>query len=101
MEEEHGAARSTDPQTSHDAAKRESVGKIFAEILEQLRHSPHGMTNWELTRAIGRPYSSITPRMVKLEEKGHIYRSGPRFSENGYHKFRNQTVWNFISTPSL
>lgn len=69
------AARSTDPSTSHDAARRASSRAAADSELVLLAHADageRGLTGYELAAATGRWYSSVGPRRPGLERLGLI-----------------------------
>tara|TARA_R110000868_G_scaffold137858_1_gene351519 strand:- start:1295 stop:1603 length:309 start_codon:yes stop_codon:yes gene_type:complete len=75
------AARSTDPDTSTDAAVRIRGSRANAKemaALNILRQNPDGLTSHEITDAIGENWGSITPRLKPLMKKGLIEDSGLR-----------------------
>ena len=71
-------SRNSDPITSDRAAETVHVEKVEGIILLHLRNWPAGLTCIELAHSTGLARDSISPRMVKLEEKGLIYRDGTR-----------------------
>ncbi len=69
------AARSTDPSTSHDAARRASSRAAADSELVLLAHADageRGLTGYELEAATRRPYQSVGPRRPGLERLGLI-----------------------------
>ena len=76
----HKLARNDDPQTSKDAAREVSSGKMLTLVYnEVVKAKGWGITTKEI-RAIypDLPYSSITARPAALEEDGKIYYAGDR-----------------------
>jgi hypothetical protein len=81
-------ARTTDPQTSHDAAAKVGGGKLQDLILATLQawrdkdlaagEAVSGGTGKELADHTGRPLNSITPRFAALRRMGLIHASGRR-----------------------
>ena len=72
-------ARKTDPETSHEAARRSTgilLPKLDDEILEALRQAqPYGLTIREMCDKLPhRQHVSISPRTKPLEEMGKIRR---------------------------
>lgn len=77
------AARATDPQTSHDAAKRVagSAGQHRAAILEALRAGPAGQT--EIARRTGMTVAAVSKRLCELRRAEMIERAGETVSGTG------------------
>ena len=71
-------SRNSDPITSDEAAKLVHVEHVEGVIVRHLKFWPAGLTCIELAGSTGLPRDSISPRMVKLEYKGLIYRDGTR-----------------------
>ena len=71
-------SRNSDPMTSDLAAETVQVERVEGVIVTHLRSWPAGLTCIELAHSTGLARDSISPRMVKLEEKGLIYRDGTR-----------------------
>mgnify|MGYP003393521023 FL=1 len=71
-------ARNSDPITSDEAAELVHVEHVEGVIVRHLKFWPAGLTCIELAGSTGLAMDSISPRMVKLEEKGLIYRDGTR-----------------------
>jgi hypothetical protein len=69
-----GAARTTDPDTSHEAADSIDTTKLEQIVYQEIRKRGERGATWdELTDAL--PWlakASISPRFVKLREKGLI-----------------------------
>ena len=62
------AARATDPQTSHDAAKRAPVAGHCRLVLESLAAGPAGQT--ELARRCGLLPHEVNKRLADLHKAG-------------------------------
>lgn len=71
-------SRNSDPVTSDLAAEQVHVEHVEGVIVRHLKFWPAGLTCIELAGSTGLPRDSISPRMVKLEQKGLIYRDGTR-----------------------
>jgi DNA-binding MarR family transcriptional regulator len=83
-------ARTTDPDTSHDAARRIEpvVGGLERRVLEALRGMARpcsGLTVPEIAAATGIDKWSVSPRMKPLEDKGFVARLAKK--RNG------MTIW--------
>jgi DNA-binding HxlR family transcriptional regulator len=64
-------ARSTDPETSHEAAKLIDASRIEWIILDEFRKARKGLTAEELSRRIpGIPLNTLTPRLAPLLRRG-------------------------------
>lgn len=71
-------ARSTDPETSHAAARKSNAGKSATDllILADLRKNfDKGGTTLEISKRIDRENNNISPRFSPLEDAGYIYRT--------------------------
>lgn len=77
-------ARTTDPQTSKDAAQRVNAAELEARVLAVLRVAPEGKTSHEIAAVLDRPLVSVSPRMKPLESRGLVVRDGRR---------EGRTVW--------
>ena len=91
---DHGLARSSDPETSHEAAEEVKVGPLQIAVLRTLRaselHDPPGLTMNQVVEIADRPNESITPRFRPLAAKGLIYDTGEkRRNRSG----KNAIVW--------
>lgn len=74
-------ARNSDPITSDEAAEQldaQRLEALEATVVRHLLFWPQGLTCIELSHSTGIPRDSISPRMVKLEAKGQVYRDGTR-----------------------
>lgn len=93
--EEHGRARHTDPETSHEAAEQVDITRAEKLVLDAIRMSGHlGLIAADFPYYTGLPLNSATPRTRPLLEKGLIYDSGERrIAPSG----RRQIVWRAAS----
>lgn len=74
-----GAARSSDPSTSKEAAKAvyPRSGSLRHTVLLWIAHNgDHGATAHELEQATGIEYRSLTPRIGELKKAGFIRTTG-------------------------
>lgn len=76
-EQHHGAARSTDPDTSQAAAEEVDASALEAIVYGAIRRH-HNLINHEIEHITGICFESVTPRMVALEEGGFIVRTEDR-----------------------
>lgn len=84
-------ARTSDPGTSHAAAKAvqgkmatELEAKVFNAVLIGAPY--RGMTTHEIAKATGLEYGSVTPRIKPLVKKGLLWDSGIRRVPEGRSK---------------
>ena len=77
-DEEHGAARHTDPETSHDAAESLSTPHLESVVVATLREARSGLTTHEIAHRCGISWGTITPRMKPLRIKELVYDTGQR-----------------------
>ena len=76
---ETALARNTDPTTSHEAAEKVKVGHLEMMVLDALLAAGvRGMTSHELVADIGLPWSTVTPRLRPLANRGLVVDSGQR-----------------------
>ena len=73
-----GAARRTDPDTSHEAAASIKASHFEAFWLALLAERPGGVTAFEVAEASHQRLNSISPRSATLKRKGLIADSGER-----------------------
>jgi hypothetical protein len=85
-------ARSTDPQTSRDAADSLKMTELETSVYTALARTD-GATCSELGAMMQLPRDSISPRMPPLLRKGHIVDSGLR--RPGPSR-RQQIVWKAV-----
>ena len=75
-------ARNTDPETSHesaDAVQGAKASRIEQMVLDALLAARgRGMTPHELVAYIGLPWSTVTPRLRPLANRGLVVDSGGR-----------------------
>ena len=95
----HGAARATDPPTSHAAAQRqtgEQISKSHRLVLDLLRANPGGLTDFELATRTGKKQTSIGVRRGELVRMGLVRNSGlTRPSDTG----SDAAVW--VATTTI
>lgn len=83
-------ARSSDPQTSHEAAESVRPTELESTVLEALRTFPAGATSYQIAAALGLSLVTVSPRLRPLVCKGLVVDSGHRArGPSG----RSQTVW--------
>lgn len=75
---EPGAARHTDPDTSHEAAASVNATKLEAKVLVSLGAAKDGLTSSESAGVLNIPVWSISPRFKPLASKGLIHDTGMR-----------------------
>jgi len=75
------AARKSDPQTSHAAAKRAPVAGHCAKVLDALADGPAGQT--EIAKRAGLTVAAVSKRLPDLRRQGLIERDGETLSESG------------------
>lgn len=76
-------ARSSDPGTSHAAAKSFDAGSLALQVLADLRDRGPG-TSHEIAERMGIQLVTVSPRMKPLEDAGKVERDGKR---------EGRTVW--------
>lgn len=82
-------ARSTDPQTSHDAAVTINMAALEQTVFDAIS-AAGGLTTHELSERLSLSLVSVSPRMRPLCRKGKIMDSGERRAgSNG----RKSIVW--------
>jgi hypothetical protein len=91
-----GAARNTDPDTSHEAAWSVNATAmeelVFTIVLcFRLDYSPPGVTTSEAVAISGKEWNSISPRFRPLARKCRIVDTGKRRKNPA--TGRNQIVW--------
>ena len=77
-EEEHGAARWSDPDTSHDAAESVEPSHLYSLILATLAKAGSGLITHEISHATGIGIQTISQRMRPMANKGWIYDTGEK-----------------------
>lgn len=102
MTGETGAARWSDPETSHQAAESIEPSHLQGIIMETLAKGPRGgMTTHEIAAACGIGYQTITPRIKPMVAKGWVYDTGERRAWAGAPgsppTTRMSIVWNLTS----
>jgi hypothetical protein len=72
-----GAARGTDPETSHVAAKTVNVTYLEGQVYNAIKATGFlGATQDELAAALGLPTNTITPRFKPLLRKEAVFDAG-------------------------
>lgn len=84
-------ARSSDPITSHDAARHVDTNALEHLVLAELRNGPG--TTEDLARRLNRSLVTVSPRLKPLEAKGLVRRAGRARNQSG----SLATVWEAIS----
>lgn len=74
----HGAARSGDPDTSHDAAESVRVAELERAVLRAIHDLGGKATSEDVAIYTGIDLQSITPRFAPLARKGVIARTSDR-----------------------
>ena len=82
-------ARSTDPQSSHDAADGVDATYLQRMVLQCLEAHGTPMTSLAIAAAVGIPVWSISPRMKPLEQAKKIVCVGSLPALNSSGKIRN------------
>lgn len=82
-DQERGAARGSDPETSHDAADSLRPARLYVIIAETLVKARTGLTTHEIADDCGIGYQTITPRIVAMVDKGWVYDTGERRTWRG------------------
>jgi hypothetical protein len=78
MTEETGAARVSDPATSHEAAESVKPSRLHGVIAATMAKARTGQTTHEIAADCGIGYQTITPRMPAMRAKGMVYDTGLR-----------------------
>ena len=90
--------RSSDPQTSHDAAERVKTTRLESLVYKTLKECGQPMTALCVSRKIGIDKWSISPRFKPLEDKGLIERAGTMTVLNSGGNPRKLNAWK-VTTP--
>ena len=96
-----GAARNTDPTTSHEAAKQD-FSKLEWEVGEIVRLHGRGrrLCCVEIHALMGgnnvHPIDSISPRLKTMVNKGLLIRHPKEPRANRYGNLRNQLVYSYV-----
>ena len=85
---EHGLARHTDPETSHEAAESLDVSKLEQLVVDYLLEHGDNIVE-KVCAGLGRRWQSISPRFRPLCNKGRIYEAGFAIASSG----RRVIVW--------
>lgn len=72
--EHDGRARHTDPDTSHQAARKARTGRIDLLILCALAESIARLAYWQLAHVTGEREVVISPRLKQIEKMGYLRR---------------------------
>jgi DNA-binding MarR family transcriptional regulator len=68
-----GAARTSDPETSHEAANSVDANALEEAVAEVVyRNYSYGATSWEIARTLGMVHQTVSPRLAPLRRKGYI-----------------------------
>jgi DNA-binding MarR family transcriptional regulator len=92
MRETGARARNTDPRTSDLAAATVPCNRLEEVCLRHLRFWPEGLTSEGLSDSTGLSVVTASPRLKRLEEKGHVYRDGTRANRSG----KQAIVWKAV-----
>ncbi|MEE8470088.1 MAG: hypothetical protein V3S51_02025 [Dehalococcoidia bacterium] len=84
-------ARRTDPDTSHEAARKAKAAKMELRVLQVLSIYIKGLTSKEVAVIGDFELNSTTPRFRPLTSKGFIYDTGERRLNPGSQ--RKAIVW--------
>jgi len=83
-------SRATDPETSHDAARRAPVADHHQRILEALKGGPAGQSG--LAERTGLTIAQVSKRLGELRTAGLIERDGETRSASGGREARYRRV---------
>lgn len=78
QQHETGAARNTDPQTSHEAAASVDATRLEAKVVGAIGAAADGLTITETAEILNISPWSISPRFKPLVRKGLIHDSGEK-----------------------
>ena len=85
---DHGLARNTDPETSHEAAAKVDANHLEHLVWECLaQHGP--MITEQICAAMGMPWKTVSPRLRPLCNKGWVREAGTAMASTG----RRVIVW--------
>jgi len=84
-----GYARSTDPESSHEAAGTIDVTKLQRLVIQALNETRVPMTSLAIADHLNIPVWSISPRMKPLENLGQIVCVGTLPALNSSGRIRN------------
>lgn len=77
-------ARTTDPDTSHDAARKVNVhGDTWLLLRLHVEAGERGLTGDDIETVSGRPYQSLGPRRPWLVEAGWVAATGDKRNGKG------------------
>lgn len=88
-------ARSTDPETSHEAAA--SMGKFLPALDDKIYAAlvfagPPGLTTDEIADFTGLRLVSVSPRLKPMETRGKVIRTGTKMNKSG----RRAQLWEIL-----
>lgn len=101
-------ARTSDPESSQQAAEGVPTAELMLKVEEALRHYPYfGKTSEEVAEHLCINLQSITPRFSPLERMGRIYRKPVGVSDKGRIQYetrpgrsgRGRVVWFVKDAP--
>jgi DNA-binding MarR family transcriptional regulator len=90
---EIGGYRTTDPETSKEAARSIDPSKLERKILDVLQGRPGGLTTREMAANLGIDWGSITPRLKPMVAKGLVVTTDEKRRGNSG---RRSIVWKAI-----
>ena len=93
-------ARTSDPDTSHDAAlgmTEERLSKLAQAALACIKAHPGGVTAQDMARLTGVDHNTMSPRLRPMADRGLIHDSGERRIPEG--KTRPTIVWKIGAKP--
>lgn len=99
-EEDYGAARSTDPDTSHAAARKAKVSKTKLSILLELnsRSERDLRTGLEISAALGKRSDWVVPRLAPLYRAHLIECRGKKLNTESNNMIRAYAITEFGRT---
>jgi hypothetical protein len=71
-DDEQGAFRWSDPETSKKAARAIKVGPIMRRILKYLSALQQPRNGWEMAKALDLPTITVVPRLAPMRRSGLI-----------------------------
>lgn len=84
-----GLARSTDPESSHEAAEGLDVTKLQRLVIKALNETKTPMSSLMIAEHLGISVWSISPRMKPLEDLGQVVCVGTLPALNSSGRIRN------------
>lgn len=90
MTDTHALVRSTDPDTSVEAAEKiaPNLNRLQQIVLFWFHEHPEGLTDWELEEIEGNHKSTYRSRRAELTRMGILVRDGKRYQDGGW-----RAVW--------